>query len=265
MKRFSIALAVLAGIVFTAAAALAQNPAQRLELDRRGETIVLEPYAPNILRVTLSLQREPAQAAPGYGFVAAPNGEGWSSARTEQSDVYRSARIVATVEREHSSSRPPDPNQAALGKYFSGSAPGAHITFTTPEGKKLLEMTGWEQAILNQKDGTAEPLHDRRATDPEFFTVGASFVSPEDEHYYGLGQNQEGFLDHRGHVVRCWHDYLASAGQSVCVPFMVTNKGYGLVWDNPSKTTIEPGFNEQTRANAAQGRLRLHPVQAALQ
>jgi alpha-D-xyloside xylohydrolase len=31
------------------------------------------------------------------------------------------------------------------------------------------------------------------------------------------------------------------------VPFLVTNKGYGLLWDNPSRTTIEPGFNEQTR------------------
>jgi alpha-D-xyloside xylohydrolase len=31
------------------------------------------------------------------------------------------------------------------------------------------------------------------------------------------------------------------------VPFLVTNYGYGLLWDNPSKTTIEPGFNEQTR------------------
>ena len=27
----------------------------------------------------------------------------------------------------------------------------------------------------------------------------------------------------------------------------MTNKGYGLLWDNPSRTTIEPGFNEQTR------------------
>ncbi len=88
---------------------------------------------------------------------------------------------------------------------------------------------------------------DRRPTDPEFYIVGATFTSPDDEHYYGLGQNQEGFLDHRGHPVRCWSDYEAPAGESVCVPFLVTNKGYGLVWDNPSKTTIEPGFNEQTR------------------
>jgi alpha-glucosidase (family GH31 glycosyl hydrolase) len=42
-------------------------------------------------------------------------------------------------------------------------------------------------------------------------------------------------------------DYDAPAAPSFCVPFLVTNKGYGLLWDNPSKTTIEPGFNEQTR------------------
>ncbi len=247
MKRFSSFLAVFGGITLVAAGVAAQAPSQRLELDRKGETIVLEPYAPNILRVTLSVNRERALAAPGYGFVASPSAVGWNAAQTEWADVYRSPGLVVTVGRDHPSNRPPDPNQAALGKYFSGSVPGAHITFTTPGGGKLLEMTGWEQAILNQKDGTAEPLHDRRPTDPEFFTAGATFASPADEHYYGLGQNQEGFLDHRGHVVHCWHDYLAPAGQSVCVPFMVTNKGYGLVWDNPSKTTIEPGFNEQTK------------------
>jgi alpha-D-xyloside xylohydrolase len=108
-------------------------------------------------------------------------------------------------------------------------------------------MTGWMQGEPNQKDGTAEVLHDRRSTDPRFYTVGATFASPADEHYYGLGQNHEGFLDHRGHVVRCWADYLAPAAPSFCVPFLVTNKGYGLLWDNPSKTTIEPGFNEQTK------------------
>jgi len=77
--------------------------------------------------------------------------------------------------------------------------------------------------------------------------VGATFSSPDDEHYYGLGQNHEGFLDHRGHAVRCWNDYLATAAPSTCVPFAITNKGYGLLWDNPSKTLIEPGFNERTR------------------
>ena len=47
--------------------------------------------------------------------------------------------------------------------------------------------------------------------------------------------------------MECWHNYTATGGPTVCVPFMVTNYGYGIIWDNPSKTVIEPGFNEQTR------------------
>jgi alpha-D-xyloside xylohydrolase len=218
-------------------------PAQegKVVLTRGTSTIVLEPYAPNILRVTLSLKREPAMAAPGYGLIAAPAAAGWSASQTPKADVYKSDRIVATVDRPRGG---PWDDSAS---YFIGTTPGAHITFTTPDGKKLLEMTGWSQSVPNQKDGTADIARDRRPTDAEFYTVGASFVSPADEHYYGLGQNQEGFLDHRGHAVRCWADYLATAAPSFCVPFLVTNKGYGLLWDNPSKTLIEPGFNEQTR------------------
>jgi len=247
MQRFEIFASFLIGLTLAAAGAQAQNTIEHLELDRKGETIVLEPYAPNILRVTLSLNRDPALAAPGYGFIAAPAAAGWSAGQTEQADTYQSARIVATVDRERPSSHPPMQTQVDISKFFNGSAPGAHITLSTPEGKTLIELTGWQQAVPNQKDGTADVARDRRPTDPAFYTVGATFASPDDEHYYGLGQNHEGFLDHRGHAVRCWQDYLATAGPSVCVPFLVTNKGYGLVWDNPSKTTIEPGFNEQTR------------------
>ncbi len=230
-----------------AAPCLAQDPSQRLELDRKGETIVLEPYAPNILRVTLSLKREPALAAPGYGFVATPAAAGWSASQTEQADVYQSARMVVTVERPQPSAKPPVQTQVDIGKYFNGSTPGAHITFQHARRQKA---AGADRLVA----GRSQPQgrHGRHSARPppgdaEFFTVGATFASPDDEHYYGLGQNHEGFLDHRGHAVRCWADYLATAAPSFCVPFLVTNKGYGLLWDNPSKTTIEPGFNEQTR------------------
>ena len=113
-------------------------------------------------------------------------------------------------------------------------------------------------SVPNHKDGNAHVLsevnpsiaydrYDPRPADAAYFQVSASFHSPDDEHYYGLGENQEGYLDHRGHPIRCWNDYDAPAAPSFCVPFLVTNKGYAVLWDNPSKTTIEPGFNEQTR------------------
>jgi len=255
MQRVSIYRAVSAGILLTASfVVFAQTPEAKTALSGpqlivapRGETIVLEPYAPNVMRVTLSLAREAATAAPGYGFAAVPSGAGWGYIPTEFSDVYRSNRMAVTVDHVSPTS------WGEIGKYFSPSTPGAHITFTAPNGKKFLEMTDWSQAEPNQKDGTAFLKSDRRASDIEFYTVGATFASPDDEHYYGLGQNQEGFLDHRGHTVHCWQDYNAPAGQSVCVPFLITNKGYGLVWDNPSKTTIEPGFNERTRWSSEVG------------
>ncbi|MGD0220709.1 MAG: TIM-barrel domain-containing protein [Terriglobia bacterium] len=214
-------------------------------LDRSGSTIVFEPYAPNIIRVTLSLNKAPALSKPGYGFVATPAAEDWARRQSEQGEVYQSSRLIVSMDRN----RPGKPmaTQIDIGKFFNGSTPGADISFRTPEGKTLLHMTGWWMSVPNHKDGNAGLLNDRRPSDPPFYEVGASFAAPDDEHYYGLGQNQEGFLDHRGHRVDCWHDYTATGGPSVCVPFMVTNYGYGIVWDNPSKTVIEPGFNEQTR------------------
>jgi alpha-D-xyloside xylohydrolase len=209
--------------------------------ERSGSTIVIEPYAPNIVRVTLSKLKSPAMARPGYGFVAAPSAQGW----TREGDVYRSSRLVVTLVAP----RPHEPvaTERDIAKFFGGSAPPAHITVATPEGKTLVDMLGWSMSKPNHKDGNDGVLADRRPSDPEFYQVGAVFASPADEHYYGLGQNHEGFLDHRGHTVRCWHDYTATGGPSIGVPFLVTNRGYGLIWDNPSKTTMEPGFNEQTR------------------
>jgi alpha-D-xyloside xylohydrolase len=78
------------------------------------------------------------------------------------------------------------------------------------------------------------------------FRVGATFEAPADEHYYGLGQNQEGTLDYRGRTIDCKHFYDAPAGETVCVPFMVTNKGYGIVWDNPSDTVVSAAINGHT-------------------
>ena len=138
----------------------------KVVLARGNSTIVLEPYAPNILRVTLSLERQSALAAPGYGVIAAPTASGWSASQTAKADVYSSNRIVATVDR------PPDSPGDDGSAYFIGSAPSAHITLRTPEGKTLLEMTGWMQAVPNQKDGTAEVLRDRRPTDAEVLYRG---------------------------------------------------------------------------------------------
>jgi alpha-D-xyloside xylohydrolase len=220
--------------------------AQQLSLSRGEATVLVEPYAANVVRVSLSLRREDALAGPGYGISAKAAAADWTAEKSEQGDVLRSSRMVVRVWPENKKYVPTG-TKADIAKFFNGSTPAVRISIKTPEGAPLLEMQGWQMSAPNHKDGNADILYDRRPDDPPFFQVGATFASPKDEHYYGLGQNQEGYLDRRGHAVRCAHDYNAPAGQSVCVPFVVTNKGYGIVWDNPSGTAVAFGFNDVTR------------------
>jgi alpha-D-xyloside xylohydrolase len=220
--------------------------AQDLKLSRDEATVLVEPYAPNVVRVSLSLRKSDALAGPGYGITAKASGSGWAVQTGSAGDVLRSSRMVVTVSPQ-GPKWVPTGTSADIAKFFNGSTPGVGLNISTPEGKTLVQMQGWQMSVPNYKDGNHDILYDRRPTDPEFFQVGAGFASPKDEHYYGLGQNQEGYLDRRGHVVRCMHDYNAPSGQSVCVPFVVTNKGYGIVWDNPSATTVAFGFNDSVR------------------
>ena len=243
MRTYSVCSGVAAIVLLAATASL---PAQKLTLTRDNATVVVEPYAPNIVHVTLSLDKARALAAPGYGIGATPDTTGWSAASADSGDTLSSSRMIVHVSPQ---GKPYTPTGTAadIAKFFNGSTPYIGIHIQTPEGATLLDMQGWQMSVPNYKDGNHDVLLDRRPQDDPFFEVGASFAAPKDEHYYGLGQNQEGFFDRRGRVVHCEHDYNAPGGQSVCVPFVVTNKGYGIVWDNPSKTTVAFAIGDSTR------------------
>ena len=221
--------------------------AQQVVLTRGSATVALEAFAPNIVRVTLSLDKTAALKQPGVGITATATKAtaGWTQASVKGDDTFRSDRMVVHVSPE--SHGTPSGTQADIARYFNGSTPNVGISIDRADGKPVLRMHSWEMAVPNYKDGNAGVLNERRPVDDPFFEIGATFAAPNDEHYYGLGQNQQGFLDLRGHSVECAHDYTAAAGPSVCVPFVVTNKGYALLWDNPSRTRVDFAFNEQTR------------------
>ncbi|MGI4852647.1 MAG: TIM-barrel domain-containing protein [Janthinobacterium lividum] len=233
----------LVALFLSSTSAMLTAPAQKatISTDRGGATVFIEPYAPNIVRVSLSLRSQDALAVPGYGITAQANATGWSSKAGSAGDVLQSNVLRVTVAPQPKTAGP----QPETAKFFGGSTPYIGLDIAAADGKPVLHMNGWQMAVPNYKDGTHDIELDRRPSDPPFFTVGASFAAADDEHDYGLGQNQQGFLDRRGHVIDCAHDYDAPSGQSVCVPFLVTNQGYGLIWDNPSKTTVALGFNHQ--------------------
>ena len=245
---------LLAGMVFCTQIGAAQTGKTQIQssgqapsqtvLSRGKATVVVEPYAPNIVRISLSLLHDDALAPAGYGILAHPETAGWNAAQDAHGDRIASSAMGVSVMAQ-GPEHPPTGTAADISRYFGGSTPWVGLSIRTAEGKSLLDLQGWQMAVPNYKDGTADVNFDRRPTDPPFYTVGASFNASSDEHDYGMGQNQEGYLDRRGHVLHCEHDYNAPSGQSVCVPFLVTNKGYALLWDNPSKTVASFGFNGQ--------------------
>lgn len=231
-----------------------QDVGGRIIIERNKEAIVLEAYGSNIVRVTLGADKAGALAQPGYGFIAKPAGEGWSHQQTSDGfDVIQSSRLVVRI----SPGSPPEPTvmprtpiyQQLIDKHWPPGKPwtdeNAHndvISIATPKGKPLLTLWKWSM-YRNQARSGDNITEAHKNLDPGY-KVSATFDSPSDEHYYGLGEHQSGPLDLRDRQIKCWPDYQARGGESVGVPFMISSRGYGLIWDNPSKTTIDLGNNQ---------------------
>lgn len=60
------------------------------------------------------------------------------------------------------------------------------------------------------------------------------FASDPNEHFYGLGQHSHGHLNHKGLVL----DLIQRNGE-VSIPFVMSNRGYGLLWNNPAVGRVE--------------------------
>jgi alpha-D-xyloside xylohydrolase len=223
-------------------------------LDRGGQTIVVEPYDSNIVRITLSSDKSAALASPGYGIIGQPALTGWTKELDSGGfEILRSDRLVLRIAPENLSTPhrlPLDALNASLReRYFGGGSARRHgpyndtISITTASGKPLLTLRRWAM-IPNPLQAISAGAAKEEKVDPGY-RVSATFDSPTGEHYYGLGQHQQGFLDLRDHRIKCWQNYGAIGGETVCVPFMVSSRDYGLIWDNPSKTTVDLGFNQQ--------------------
>ena len=62
-----------------------------------------------------------------------------------------------------------------------------------------------------------------------------AFVSPEDEFLYGLGQFQDGYSNVRGLSRR-----LTQVNTQISIPMLLSNKGYGILWNNYGLTEFNP-------------------------
>lgn len=63
------------------------------------------------------------------------------------------------------------------------------------------------------------------------YTIQQIFESPDDEAFYGLGQHQSDEFNYKG-----LNEVLYQYNTKVSVPFIVSNRNYGILWDNYSMT-----------------------------
>ena len=69
----------------------------------------------------------------------------------------------------------------------------------------------------------------------KIWQVQQTFLSPSDEALYGLGQHQEGIFNLREVPIR-----LHQANTNISIPVVLSSKGYGILWNNPSLTDFNP-------------------------
>jgi len=79
------------------------------------------------------------------------------------------------------------------------------------------------------------------------WNIEQRFLAHEDERFYGLGQRQHGFLNQKGCTLDLMH-----RNSEVSIPFMVSNRGYGFLWNNPGLGEVSLARNE-TRWTMDQG------------
>ena len=84
----------------------------------------------------------------------------------------------------------------------------------------------------------AERPYNGRALQPAVFEgqaaygITQTFETTEGDAYYGLGQHQDDVFNYDGRQV-----FLFQNNTEVAVPFLISRKNYGILWDNYSLTT----------------------------
>ena len=117
---------------------------------------------------------------------------------------------------------------------FTVSVTDEKVEMSTPKATASIDrVTG--AVTYTRPDGTVITQEDRREFSPievdgtKAWTVRQTFLSPEDEAFYGLGQHQADEWNYKGK-----NEELYQYNTKISVPFAVSSKNYGILWDSYS-------------------------------
>lgn len=179
------------------------------------ETLRVEPWGENSLRVRSVRMGEPIQK------------ENWA----------------LTEVCSHEAKISIEDNQARIwcGKLCAEITAGGKLCFYNQKGALILEEYARNRRDLFSKDCSALEIVGREmrpVPGSENYTLTARFESNPNEKIYGMGQYQQPYLDIKGCTLE-----LAHRNSQASVPFMLSNQGYGFLWNNPAIGAVTFGKN----------------------
>ena len=183
-----------------------------------GETLRVEPWGANSVRVRAS-KKMPVDSK-SWGLL----------------DEHREPAGAASIAIDGESNIATLTNGGIIvtARAFREGNPGAghteslcELSFAKPDGTELFHEMPQSGALK---------LHARRyrAADGGSQRIEATFVAPEDERLYGMGEYQQHHMDLKG----CSFE-LAHRNSQASIPFVVSSAGYGFLWNNPAIGTAE--------------------------
>ncbi len=213
MKRIKIFVSALM-IASTVMAADVQTNGNNVTIRPDGgqaKVIKLEVMNDNIIRVRATskdvLPVKPAslmivpQVAPAKGYTISDEGD---------KVVVKAKNVKAVVSK-------------ATGQITFFDAKGNQLLKEAQQGKKFWDFTVPERE-LGMKTGYTVPEEQKHGLSWQM-----KFDSPDDEAFYGLGQHQSEEFNMKGK-----NEDLFQYNTKVSIPFVLSNKNYGLLWDSYS-------------------------------
>jgi alpha-D-xyloside xylohydrolase len=88
-----------------------------------------------------------------------------------------------------------------------------------------------DNILLQEKSGSGKLITATEAGGEQTYHIQSIFESRQDEAFYGLGGHQNAVMNYKDKDVDLWQHNMVEV-----VPFLVSNKNYGILWDNNSHT-----------------------------
>src|SRR5882762_925801 len=144
-----------------------------------------------------------------------------------QADTFSTRPSIMVIERK----TPPAEWHLEQEREFVRIVTGTlQVRISTVTGEVAFENLNGAP-ILTEKKGGGKNFRYHKTDGENMYTVQQVFDSPAEEAFYGLGEHQNDVMNYKGHDVD-----LTQYNSVAVVPFLLSSKQYGLLWDNYSIT-----------------------------